>query len=153
MQKWPPRPPKMIKNEQKLTPKATTNDPQKILSAYAFQPPASEICLCRSKTRSVRRRCPRLRVQYLLGSRHAEINHARGPPDTCQGDIIHVWGHKSCHGGIIHARRTKFMPRGHNSCHGNIIHARGTSFMPGWRNPCQGDIIHARGDLIHVKGI
>ena len=64
MQKWPPRPSKMTKNDQKSTPKATTNDPQKILSAYAFQPPASEICLCRSKTRSVRRRCPRLRVQY-----------------------------------------------------------------------------------------
>ena len=65
MQKWPPRPPKMIKNDQNSTPKATTNDPQKILSAYAFQPPASEICLCRSKTRSVRRRYPRLRVQYM----------------------------------------------------------------------------------------
>ena len=66
MQKWPPRPPKLIKNDQKSTPKATTNDPQKILSAYAFQPPASEICLCRSKTRSVRRRFPRLRVQYHM---------------------------------------------------------------------------------------
>ena len=65
MQKWPPRPPKMIKNDQNSTPKATTNDPQKILSAYAFQPPASEICLCISKTRSVRRRYPRLRVQYI----------------------------------------------------------------------------------------
>ena len=41
IQKWPPRPSKMIKNDQKSTPKATTNDPQKILSAYAFQPPAS----------------------------------------------------------------------------------------------------------------
>ena len=64
MQRWPPRPSKMTKKSPKKTPKATTNDPQKILSAYAFQPPASEICLCRSKTRSVRRRCPRLRVQY-----------------------------------------------------------------------------------------
>ena len=65
MQKWPPRPSKMTKNHQKSTLQATTNDPQKILSAYAFQPPASEICLCRSKTRSVRRRYPRLRVQYI----------------------------------------------------------------------------------------
>ena len=66
MQKWPPRPSKMTKNHQKSTPKATKNDPQKILSAYAFQPPASEICLCRSKTRSVRRRYPRLRVQLYV---------------------------------------------------------------------------------------
>ena len=56
---------KTFQNDPKSTPKATTNDPQKILSAYAFQPPASEICLCRSKTRSVRRRYPRLRVQYM----------------------------------------------------------------------------------------
>ena len=54
---------KTFQNDPKSTPKATTNDPQKILSAYAFQPPASEICLCRSTPRSVRRRCPRLRVQ------------------------------------------------------------------------------------------
>ena len=66
MQRWPPRPSKMTKNHQKTTPKATTNDPQKILSAYAFQPPASEMFLCRSKTRSVRRRFPRLRVQYIM---------------------------------------------------------------------------------------
>ena len=66
MHKWPPRPSKMI---PKSTPKATTNDPQKILSAHAFQPPASEICLCRSRTRSVRRRCPRLRVQYMYTRR------------------------------------------------------------------------------------
>ena len=54
---------KTFQNDPKSIPKATTNDPQKILSAYAFQPPASEICLCRSTPRSVRCRCPRLRVQ------------------------------------------------------------------------------------------